>query len=124
MLTKYYILREFLNILSEFIYLIHVIKGSCSLIILLLLNYRNVIQMCLTPSGLFCIFSVSADLQMTGGVLLANLSVKEFFVFSDPDGNLYHLTVDGNVVKDGARLSPPVSSISFVSFCLYFQFAL
>lgn len=36
------------------------------------------------------------------------MSVKEFFVFADPDGNLYHLTVDGSVVKDGARLSPPV----------------
>lgn len=39
--------------------------------------------------------------------------MKEFFVFSDPDGNLYHLTVDGSVVKDGARLSPPVEFIGF-----------
>ncbi len=34
-------------------------------------------------------------------------SIKEFFVFADPDGNVYHLTVEGSVVKDGARLSPP-----------------
>lgn len=39
---------------------------------------------------------------------MPGMSIKEFFVFSDPDGNLYHLTVDGSVVKDGARLSPPV----------------
>lgn len=43
----------------------------------------------------------------SSGVLIPNLSVKEFFVFSDPDSNLYHLTVDGSIVKDGARLSPP-----------------
>ena len=36
------------------------------------------------------------------------MSIKEFFVFADPDSNLYHLTVEGSVVKDGARLSPPV----------------
>lgn len=52
------------------------------------------------------------DILKLGGVLLANLSVKEFFVFSDPDGNLYHLTVDGSIVKDGARLSPPVNQCS------------
>lgn len=46
--------------------------------------------------------------MLSGAQLVAGISVKEFFVFSDPDGNLYHLTVDGSVVKDGARLSPPV----------------
>ena len=47
---------------------------------------------------------------VSGIVLLPNMNVKEYFVFADPDGNLYHLTVDGSVVKDGARLSPPVKS--------------
>lgn len=47
--------------------------------------------------------------------LLTGMSVKEFFVFADPDGNLYHLTVDGSVVKDGARLSPPNTLNGIVS---------
>ena len=48
--------------------------------------------------------------------MLSGMSVKEFFVFADPDGNLYHLTVEGSVVKDGARLSPPVGFFTFTHF--------
>lgn len=51
--------------------------------------------------------------------MLAGMSVKEFFVFADPDGNLYHLTVEGSVVKDGARLSPPVN----ILFTFIFSFS-
>lgn len=53
------------------------------------------------------------------------MSIKEFFVFADPDGNLYHLTVDGSVVKDGARLSPPVFIKIFgsqIDVCLWVLF--
>lgn len=48
---------------------------------------------------------------LVGVQMLAGMSVKEFFVFADPEGNLYHLTVEGSVVKDGARLSPPVGPL-------------
>uniref|UniRef100_A0A4W3H4F0 WD repeat-containing protein 11 n=1 Tax=Callorhinchus milii TaxID=7868 RepID=A0A4W3H4F0_CALMI len=35
-----------------------------------------------------------------------NISAREHFVFTDNDGQVYHLTVEGNIVKDGARIPP------------------
>ncbi|XP_069045129.1 WD repeat-containing protein 11 isoform X2 [Lepisosteus oculatus] len=35
-----------------------------------------------------------------------NISAREHFVFTDTDGQVYHLTVEGNAVKDGARIPP------------------
>lgn len=38
------------------------------------------------------------------------ISAREHFVFTDADGQVYHFTVEGNSVKDGARIPPDVSS--------------
>uniref|UniRef100_A0A8D0HKC0 WD repeat-containing protein 11 n=1 Tax=Sphenodon punctatus TaxID=8508 RepID=A0A8D0HKC0_SPHPU len=35
-----------------------------------------------------------------------NISAREHFVFTDNDGQVYHLTVEGNSVKDSARIPP------------------
>lgn len=37
------------------------------------------------------------------------ISAREHFVFTDTDGQVYHITVEGNTVKDGARIPPDVS---------------
>ncbi|XP_046884968.1 WD repeat-containing protein 11 [Hypomesus transpacificus] len=34
------------------------------------------------------------------------ISAREHFVFTDTDGQVYHMTVEGNTVKDGARIPP------------------
>uniref|UniRef100_A0A672NJL1 WD repeat-containing protein 11 n=1 Tax=Sinocyclocheilus grahami TaxID=75366 RepID=A0A672NJL1_SINGR len=34
------------------------------------------------------------------------ISAREHFVFTDTDGQVYHITVEGNTVKDGARIPP------------------
>uniref|UniRef100_A0AAY4ESR2 WD repeat-containing protein 11 n=1 Tax=Denticeps clupeoides TaxID=299321 RepID=A0AAY4ESR2_9TELE len=34
------------------------------------------------------------------------ISAREHFVFTDTDGQVYHITVEGNAVKDGARIPP------------------
>ncbi|XP_034993469.2 WD repeat-containing protein 11 isoform X2 [Zootoca vivipara] len=38
--------------------------------------------------------------------LSQNISAREHFVFTDTDGQVYHLTVEGNSVKDSARIPP------------------
>uniref|UniRef100_A0A5F9CXV1 WD repeat-containing protein 11 n=1 Tax=Oryctolagus cuniculus TaxID=9986 RepID=A0A5F9CXV1_RABIT len=38
--------------------------------------------------------------------LTQNISAREHFVFTDNDGQVYHLTVEGNSVKDSARIPP------------------
>uniref|UniRef100_A0A8B9TW80 WD repeat domain 11 n=1 Tax=Anas platyrhynchos TaxID=8839 RepID=A0A8B9TW80_ANAPL len=38
--------------------------------------------------------------------LSQNISAREHFVFTDVDGQVYHLTVEGNSVKDSARIPP------------------
>ncbi|XP_062375226.1 WD repeat-containing protein 11 [Sardina pilchardus] len=35
-----------------------------------------------------------------------SISAREHFVFTDTDGQVYHITVEGNSVKDGARIPP------------------
>jgi len=42
--------------------------------------------------------------------LSQNISAREHFVFTGADGQVYHLTVEGNSVKDSARIPPDVSS--------------
>lgn len=45
------------------------------------------------------------------------ISAREHFVFTDTDGQVYHITVEGNTVKDGARIPPDVSgSASIIPF--------
>lgn len=41
-------------------------------------------------------------------------------MFTDTDGQVYHITVEGNTVKDGARIPPDVSpnTVSLFIFCL------
>ncbi|KAM8924117.1 WD repeat-containing protein 11 [Pelodytes ibericus] len=43
-----------------------------------------------------------------------NISAREHFVFTDNDGQVYHLTVEGNSVKDSARI-PPDGSMGSIS---------
>ncbi|XP_028681437.2 WD repeat-containing protein 11 [Erpetoichthys calabaricus] len=38
--------------------------------------------------------------------LSQNISAREHFVFTDTDGQVYHFTVEGTSVKDGARIPP------------------
>ncbi|XP_053163525.1 WD repeat-containing protein 11 isoform X2 [Hemicordylus capensis] len=38
--------------------------------------------------------------------LSQNISAREHFVFTDTDGQVFHLTVEGNSVKDSARIPP------------------
>lgn len=45
------------------------------------------------------------------------ISAREHFVFTDTDGQVYHITVEGNTVKDGARIPPDVSL--FVAICFF-----
>lgn len=35
-----------------------------------------------------------------------NISAREHFIFTDNDGQAFHLTVEGNVMKDGVRIPP------------------
>ncbi|KAM9325042.1 WD repeat-containing protein 11 [Gastrophryne carolinensis] len=46
--------------------------------------------------------------------LSQNISAREHFVFTDTDGQVYHLTVEGNNVKDSARI-PPDGSMGSIS---------
>ena len=48
------------------------------------------------------------------------ISAREHFVFTDTDGQVYHITVEGNTVKDGARIPPDVSPETCVSFISIF----
>ncbi|CAB1343315.1 unnamed protein product, partial [Coregonus sp. 'balchen'] len=52
------------------------------------------------------------------------ISAREHFVFTDTDGQVYHITVEGNTVKDGARIPPDVSlnSTSFSTSSPSFSF--
>lgn len=52
------------------------------------------------------------------------ISAREHFVFTDTDGQVYHITVEGNTVKDGARIPPDVSLETMCPFyvCSYFMF--
>jgi hypothetical protein len=40
-----------------------------------------------------------------------NLTAKEHFVFTDPLGQLYHFSVEGNAIRDGTKL-PAEASLS------------
>ncbi|KAL7990561.1 hypothetical protein Chor_013991 [Crotalus horridus] len=44
--------------------------------------------------------------------LSQNISAREHFVFTDTDGQVYHLTVEGNSVKDSARIPPDIQMVS------------
>ncbi|XP_036121102.1 WD repeat-containing protein 11 isoform X2 [Molossus molossus] len=46
--------------------------------------------------------------------LSQNISAREHFVFTDSDGQVYHFTVEGNSVKDSARI-PPDGSMGSVT---------
>ena len=40
----------------------------------------------------------------------AALVAKEHFVFTDPEGQLYHFSVEGNAIRDGTKV-PAESSL-------------
>lgn len=40
----------------------------------------------------------------------STIVAKEHFVFTDPDGQLYHFSVEGNAIKDGTKV-PAESSL-------------
>lgn len=48
------------------------------------------------------------------------ISAREHFVFTDTDGQVYHITVEGNTVKDGARIPPDVSLFLLQTLLKYF----
>ena len=39
----------------------------------------------------------------------ASLVAKEHFVFTDPEGQLYHFSVEGNAIKDGTKVPAEAS---------------
>jgi hypothetical protein len=42
-----------------------------------------------------------------------NLTAKEHFVFTDPLGQLYHFSVEGNAIRDGTKLPAETSLSNF-----------
>lgn len=40
------------------------------------------------------------------------LPIKEHIVFTDTNGQLYHFTIEGNIVRDGSRIPPDSNSYS------------
>uniref|UniRef100_A0A673MKB3 WD repeat-containing protein 11 n=1 Tax=Sinocyclocheilus rhinocerous TaxID=307959 RepID=A0A673MKB3_9TELE len=55
---------------------------------------------CLLPHSLL-LQDAESKSEMSQGI-----SAREHFVFTDTDGQVYHITVEGNTVKDGARIPP------------------
>ena len=37
---------------------------------------------------------------------VSQLVAKEHFVFTDPEGQLYHFSVEGNTIRDGTKVCP------------------
>ncbi|KAF2349114.1 WD40-repeat-containing domain [Trinorchestia longiramus] len=74
----------------------------------------SILKSAMKPSATF---PSAADLNtsmMTSSTSMGDLSsveriVKETFMLSDSDGSLYHLSVEGNVIKDGVRVPPDPS---------------
>ncbi|CAL4175372.1 unnamed protein product [Meganyctiphanes norvegica] len=46
--------------------------------------------------------------------VIESLQAKETFVFTDTEGQLYHFSVEGNVIKDGTKV-PPDSQMSTIT---------
>ncbi len=71
---------------------------------------------------MFLHFSLLQDAESRSETSQA-ISAREHFVFTDTDGQVYHITVEGNTVKDGARIPPDVSPetmcLLYVSFSLH-----
>ena len=47
------------------------------------------------------------------------LIAKEHFVFTDPEGQLYHFSVEGNAIRDGTKV-PAEGNLATVSKTIYF----
>lgn len=56
-----------------------------------------------------CVSSLLQDAESKSEGGGQAISAREHFVFTDTDGQVYHITVEGNTVKDGARIPPDVS---------------
>ena len=56
-------------------------------------------------------FSEMADAKDDLQIDEQNLTAKEHFVFTDPLGQLYHFSVEGNAIRDGTKL-PAEASLS------------
>ncbi len=73
---------------------------------------------------MFLYYSLLQDAESKSETSQA-ISAREHFVFTDTDGQVYHITVEGNTVKDGARIPPDVSPETmcpfYVSFCFLFS---
>ena len=42
--------------------------------------------------------------DQSGETNLTQLVAKEHFVFTDPEGQLYHFSVEGNTIRDGTKV--------------------
>lgn len=51
--------------------------------------------------------------------LSSPLVAKEHFVFTDPEGQLYHFSVEGNAIKDGTKIPAETSLCKFFSVNFY-----
>ena len=49
---------------------------------------------------------LSAKLDQSGNVESSGMQLvaKEHFVFTDPEGQLYHFSVEGNTIRDGTKV--------------------
>lgn len=72
-------------------------------------KYCVILKICLTLW--FACNSLLQDAESKSETSQA-ISAREHFVFTDTDGQVYHITVEGNTVKDGARIPPDVSVMS------------
>ena len=44
--------------------------------------------------------------DVAAGAAAQSLVAKEHFVFTDPEGQLYHFSVEGNNIRDGTKIAP------------------
>ena len=48
--------------------------------------------------------NVNTKSDQSGETNLTQLVAKEHFVFTDPEGQLYHFSVEGNTIRDGTKV--------------------
>ena len=48
--------------------------------------------------------TLNSKSDQSGETNLTQLVAKEHFVFTDPEGQLYHFSVEGNTIRDGTKV--------------------
>ncbi|OXB82590.1 UNVERIFIED_CONTAM: hypothetical protein H355_005845 [Colinus virginianus] len=79
---------------------------TCTLLREMSKNFPAVTALRKKASPSLCSLSSLLQEAESKSELSQNISAREHFVFTDSDGQVYHLTVEGNSVKDSARIPP------------------